>query len=41
MQASQSARVTMDIARPRIRVGKSSEITTHTPGPRPTPKDPT
>ena len=41
MQASQRQSVAIDIARPRIRVGKSSEMTTHTPGPRPTPKEAT
>ncbi len=30
----------MDMARPRTRVGKISDITTHTPGPRPTAKAP-
>ena len=40
-QAIHRLMVAIDIARPRMRVGKSSEIKTHTPGPRPTAKQPT
>ena len=36
-----NATVATDSARPRIRVGNSSEITTHTPGPMPKEKNPT
>jgi hypothetical protein len=33
--------VATDMARPRARLGKSSAIQTHTPGPRPTAKQAT
>src|SRR5690349_6894238 len=37
-QATQRLMVAMDMARPRMRVGKISAITTQTAGPRPTAK---